>query len=207
MPSDAIADAMNETLTPQGAARILTDAAGFEDALQQRTEGITTMVWGSVGPGIYLSYGYAEGVDAFPQWGWAVLWVPWILAATLITVSLWRSAALTAPALKDPITPLGYFWRFALITTAVSLVFALWDPRHYGAPLLVIGAMYLVLGGLNPYGMSRRGRGVAIVAGCVFLVVAAVALSQPETGLGFLLTLLVSGFTPLLAGFWQTVTS
>ena len=207
MPSDAFQDAMNETLTPRAAARVLTDAAGFEASLQQRTEGITAMVWGAVGPGIYLSYGYAERVDAFPDWGWAVLWIPWILASTLITFALWRSAALTAPTMHDPITPLGYLWRFTLITLAVSVVFAFWDPDHYGGPLLVIGAMYLVLGGLNPYGMSRRGRAVALVSGVAFLLIAAVALSLPETGLGFTLTVLVSGFTPVIAGFWQTMTS
>lgn len=207
MPPDAFGDAMNETLSPQSAARLLTDAASFEGALQQRTEGITSMVWGAVGPGIYLSYGYAERAEGFPDWGWAVLWIPWILASTLITFALWRSAALTAPKLDDPITPLGYLWRFALITLCVSVVFAFWDPDHYGAPLLVIGAMYLVLGGLNPYGMSRRGRAVALVSGAGFLLVATVALSQPETGLGFTLTVLVSGFVPIVAGFWQTMTS
>lgn len=207
MPSDAFADPMNETLTPQAAARVLSDAAGFEESLQQRTEGITAMIWSAVGPGIYLSYAYAGAAGRMPDWGWALLWIPWVFAGSLVTYALWRSAALSMPNTRDPLTPVGYLWRFLLLTLLVSVVFAFWDPDHYGAPLLVIGGMYLVMAAFNPYHMSMRGRWVAGASGVGFLLIGGVALSLPETGIGFVVAVTLSGLVPLLFGFWQTITS
>lgn len=207
MSSEAFSDAMTETMTPQAAARVLTDAAGYEASLQQRTEGITAMIWSAVGPGIYLTYAYAGIRPSFPDWGYALLWIPWILAGTLITFTLWRSAALAMPHVREPRSAWGYLWRLLAITLAMSVVFAFWDPDHYGAPLLVIGVMYLVMAIWNPYRMSRRGRGVASVAGISFLLIAALAMMLPETGVGFTLVVLLSGLIPLLSGFWQAMAS
>lgn len=207
MSEEAFQDAMNETMTPSAAARVLADAAGFEESLLQRTEGITAMIWSAVGPGIYLTYAFAGTTDAMPDWGWALLWIPWVFAGTLITYAIWRSAALSMPGSRDPITPLGYLARFFALTLAVSVIFAFWDPDHYGAPLLVIGMMYLAMGGLNIYQMSRRGRLVAIASGVGFLLIGSIAVSLPETGLGFVAAVTLSGLVPLFAGFWQTITS
>lgn len=64
MPGDAHADAMNETLTPQEAARVLTKARSWEDALEGRTAGITWMIWGIATPGIFVTYGFVPTPSA-----------------------------------------------------------------------------------------------------------------------------------------------
>lgn len=51
-----VTSTVTETLTPQEAARVLADAHSYEHGLQQRTEGLTHMVWGIAGPGIFLTY-------------------------------------------------------------------------------------------------------------------------------------------------------
>lgn len=196
---------MTDTLTPHEAARVLARASTYEAGLQQRTEGLTHMVWALVGPGIFLTYAYAEGVEGFPGWGWSLLWVPWVMAGSLVTFALWRSAGLSMPHVPDPIGPMGYLLRTVVASLVVAAVFALWDPRHHAAPLLVIGGMHLVFALVNAWRTSPRGRRVGAAVGAVLLAAAALLVSLPETPAGFAGTVLAAGLAPLLAGLWQTL--
>lgn len=196
---------LTDTLTTQDAARAVAVAARYEDALVQRTEGLTGMAWAPVGPGIYLTYAYAETLAGFPPWGFSLLWIPWVLAGGLTTFALWRSAALSAPRMRDPLTPLGYLWRFLAFIGGISAVFAVWNPQHYGAPLVVIGVMYLLYAILDPYRSSGRGRRVMGVCGAILVAASAAAFALPHSPVGFAGAVLASGLAPLAAGLWQTL--
>lgn len=208
MPSEAIPDAatpMADTLTPHEAARVLADAHSYEHGLQQRTEGLTQMVWGIAGPGMFLTYAFATRVDGFPTWGWSVLWLPWVFAATLTTFALWRSAALSAPAVQEDVGTAGYVARAVGVTLLLAGIFTFWDPHHHAAPLLVIGGMYLAFGAFDPWKASATGRRVSAVLGAVLLAGALILLRLPADGTSLLASLLLVGGVPLAGRLWQTL--
>ncbi|HEX2021681.1 MAG TPA: hypothetical protein VHH36_03160 [Candidatus Thermoplasmatota archaeon] len=196
---------MTETLSTEDAARAVAAAARYEDALAQRTEGLTSMAWAPVAPGIYLTYAYAKDLAGFPSWGFALLWLPWVAVAGLTTFALWRSAGLSAPRMKDPLTPVGYLWRFLAFTGAIALALVLWKPDHHGGALLVVGLGQLLLAAIDPYRMSARGRWAVGACGAVLAAAAGVALALPETPEGFAIVVALSGAGPLAAGLWQTL--
>ncbi len=200
-----VLDTMTETLTPHDAARVLAQASRYEEALFHRTEGLTVMIWGLVSPAIFLAYAYAERASGFPDWGYALLWFPWVAAGGLVTFALWRSAGLAMPNMHDPITPAGYALRFLSFVLILVVIFIFWQPHHYGAPLLIIGGGYVALATINPYLSSRQGRVMMGTVGLVLLAAAAVMLAIPHSDAGFTATLLIAGLVPLGGGLVQTL--
>lgn len=173
MSSDAIADAMNETLTPQGAARILTDAAGFERSLARRTHGLTFMVWGIASSGMFCSYGFASVLDAV-WWVYATLWVPWVVLGVLTTFALWRSAALSAPESGNDWTDKRHWIRVTLIGLGISAVFMIARPDGPTLPLALMGAAYCVFALFNAFQAHPPERRDTLLAGVLMLGIAAV---------------------------------
>lgn len=195
---------MGETFTPQEAARALAEASRFEDALAERTGGITWMVWGIVTPGIFLTYSFFGALDA-GGWWLGLVWMPWVAAGILTTVMLWRSAALAAPALDTQ--PSGSFWlRFLGFTALITLVMYLVRPDGPEAPLIVVGALWAGMGILNLWGASARGRRVSVAAGLP-LVVAGILLAALDVPVevGGMVAVAVSGLAPIAAGLYQTL--
>jgi len=194
---------MSETLTSAEAARLVARAQRWEGSLRQRTEGITWMVWGIATAAMFLTYEWA-GTRGAPDWSFAVLWIPWVLAGNMTSYALWRSAALT----RDPDAPtlggrrhVGLIVVFVLVFASMSLL----RPTSWSVPMALVGVVWSVLGLLVP-GMSRTGRLVSAVVGlavaAVALLLTAVDLTEPIAGI---LAATSVGFFALCGGLWQTL--
>lgn len=197
-------ETMTEAMTAREAARALVDASRYEGALAERTAGITWMVWGIATPGVFMTYAFASVLGG-SGWWMSVLWIPWILMAVVTTVSLWRSAALAAPALASDATP--WFWlRFLGFSGAIWLVFILLEPRGPEVPLIIVGAMWAGMGIVNLWQGSTMGRIVAVAAGAP-LVVAGVLLAALDAPIEISGTIafVLSAAAPFLAGLYQTL--
>lgn len=207
-----------EPLTPLGATRELARAARYEDALRQRTEGLTWMIWGFVTPGIFLSYALAGATyqEDFPLWA-QFLFAPWVVAGVLATYVLWSSAQLVAPRLKEG-EPKA---RWASLGWILAIVLV-WIVAWYGVPrineptlfLLWLGTVWTVFGAINIYRCSVRGRYVSIFVGLGTLVSAlllAFLLPQnPEPAyMGYVwataVAVVAGGLFPLLGGAYQAL--
>lgn len=192
---------MNETMTPTEAARVLADASRYEDALVQRTEGLTIMVWGFVTPAIFLTSA-AFGATRVGSW----LWIPWVVAGAATTNLVWRSAALSArsPSWERPGLGLAIRWLgFVLLMTLAFFVF---QPESFGAALVIVGLAWAAMAALDLWGMTPRGRVVWAACGVALLVAGAALLAiRPsfETALG--VAVAVTAGAPLLAGGYQTL--
>lgn len=165
--------ATGEGFTPQAALRTIEEASRYEEALRQRTEGLTNVIWGFVIPCIFLSYAMAGatfGDGAWPFWA-QQLWLPWVAAGVVASVALWQTAALSAPRLSTEGS-----WKGGLAVVAFYLVG--WYVAYAVAPdfdpsvvfTLLAGTAWTLFGVLNVWRCSRVGRlfdlgiGVAIFA-------------------------------------------
>lgn len=218
MPSDDVGGPMSETrFSAEDAAQALVQAQGWEEALRQRTEGITVATWGLVSPGIFLSYALAGASfgDDVPAWGsvlFALLWAPWVAAGVAVTASLWRSACLAAPQL-DREQPNGLVITLAWLGAYTIFGGAAWflGPRMNEPTyaLLAVGAAWTVFGALNLYRCSPVGRRVGTGVGlCVFvsgLVLAFTLPAEPIAGYVYatVFASLTSSVFPLAGGLWQ----
>lgn len=84
-------------------AAALRDAQGYEEALTERTSGMTNMVWGLAAALIFLTYGSAADLieRADKTWLYGVLWIPGVLLGTLLTIALWSSHAISLARTMD----------------------------------------------------------------------------------------------------------
>jgi hypothetical protein len=74
----------------------LDEIEAIEALLRGRTEGLTTMIWGLITAGIFLSYQVVHttaGHEGNMLLGF--LWLPWMLAGIGATLVLWRTAQLS----------------------------------------------------------------------------------------------------------------
>lgn len=195
---------MNDTLTPHDAARALAEAARYEGALQQRTEGLTWMVWALATPAIFLTYGFAAVVGA-PGHVMPFLWVPWVAAGVATTVALWRSAALSQPEIGED-GGIPYAWRILGFTVLIAAGMALFGNEGAAGPLIVLGIAWAGEGAFDVWRMSRTGRACALVAGVALAAVGGglIVVGVPMGVAGIVATV-VSGFVPLVIGLWQTL--
>lgn len=209
MPPDGVADAMSEPLTPQEAARALSKAQSWEDALHARTAGLTWMVWGIVTPAVFLTYGFVAVVGELeradpPWWLWNVLWVPWIAAGVTATVALWRSAALAVPSLDSPRDRRRALLGGVGFSALLFAAFLLLEPDSAIVPLGAIGAMWLLMALTNAWGTDRHGRVVgAVVGGTLLAAAALMALLRAPPEASSALSIVVSGVVPFAAGLWH----
>lgn len=206
---------MSETgFSARQAADVLTEASRYEDALRQRTEGITWMVWGIVSPAIWLSYGLVgASFEDFPVWA-RFLWAPWVFVGVVTTIVIWRSAALAAPRIVERERPgwlIGLAW--AGVTALLFFLLERGVPGLNGAvlPLFVISSAWVLFGLVDLNRASPTGRRVSVVIGALTLTAAfalAFAASGHSTKDYILATwgsVLATSVFPLAGGFWQAM--
>lgn len=202
---------MTETLTPQEAARALAKAQSWEAALENRTAGVTWMIWGIVMPGLFLSYAFVgvltefEGIDP-PGWFWGTLWMPWIAMGVVATVFLWKTAALAAPAFDDPKEGRRIMWAMFALGALLSAAFAVLRPESGIVPLGGVGIMWFVAGALNLWRTSMESRVVTMTVGSLLLAVAvALAAFGAPVEVHGTVTIVASGVVPFGAGLWHVL--
>lgn len=173
MPPHALGEPMNETLSPQAAARLLTDAAGFERSLQRRTHGLTLVVWGIIGSAMFVSYGFVALLDA-PWYVFAFLWLPWTAIGVVTTRALWRSAALSHPQGVADWAHRKRWQRMFVVGTLFTIVFAILRPDGPTLPLGLLGVAYCAFGLFNVFRAHPQERRETFVAGVLLLATALV---------------------------------
>lgn len=188
-------------MTPTQAARALAEASRYEDALVQRTEGLTVMVWGLVTPAIWLAYaGYSTSAAA------PFLWVPWVAAGAITTYLVWRSAALSHPGRLERGSGLGFAARWAGFVALLAVAFVVLKPTTVAAPLVIVGLSWVGMAALDLWRMSPLGRRVWIACGASLILAGGALLAlTPSADVGVLVSVLVSGIVPLAAGAYQTL--
>lgn len=170
-------------MTARDALHALGDLPRYEERLSMRTGGLTCMVWGIATAGIFMTYAAAsdllEANEAY--WGFALLWIPWVVAGSWASAALWRSQAVTLR--RDPGTASGI--RISVVITLLYLVVA---AGLFGALDVLAGvewtvhSLMAVASGLCAFavGVWQRSRwgagarnlivaGVAMAAGAVLL--------------------------------------
>ena len=84
-------------MSPRDALSALADLPRYEERLEMRTGGLTCMVWGLAIAGIFVTYAAAADVleahEAY--WAFGLLWIPWVVAGSVASATLWRSHAIT----------------------------------------------------------------------------------------------------------------
>jgi len=192
---------MNETMTPTEAARVLADASRYEDALVQRTEGLTVMVWGFVTPAIFLTYAAFSASPLAP-----VLWVPWVGAGAVTTYLVWRSAALSTPAPSWERPGWSLFARWLGFVALMTAAFFVFRPQTAAGPLVIVGLMWSAMAGLDLWRTSPRGRVAWAACGGALLVAGAALLALRASDASALgVAVLVTALAPLVAGGHQTL--
>lgn len=191
-------EAADAEMGPEEVADLLGEVDGYERTLTARTAGLTALVWGTAIPGLFVTYnaaGHWVMDHGAPEWVFAVLWLPWIAAASLTSNWLWRLNAVTLERERGggsgwP-TSLGFTLLFFLVAALVWGLLALAgvDVGTNGWMVLATGAFTLVLGGLHGYRGWVGARetslaGLAILAGGLPIALAPASLA-PDVAFGF----------------------
>lgn len=194
---DAMATATGEAgggLTPEEAIERIDEVDDLDDAIRQRTSGITWMVWGIAIAGIFVSYSYvgvlADAYDPQAANLNPFLWVPWVLLAVIVSRQLWHSAGLVLEVEPSGLDVEG------LLTGAIFLALTyggILVVQELGVPLLepaivllAVGVATGLLGILGLTTTSSFERWAAVVAGA-FLVAVALGTTAlvPGEGVGY----------------------
>lgn len=201
---------MNETLTPQEAARVLSKAQSWETALENRTAGITWMIWGIVSPGIFVTYAFAsalaelEGIERGSWMGF--LWMPWVAMGIVATAALWRTAALSVPKLGAAKEGRRILWTMLALGTGLSIALALAQPDSGTTPLGGLGAMWLLAGVLNVFRGGREARVVTMTVGTILLATALVmTLTAAPLEVSGTVSMIAAAVVPFGAGLWHVL--
>lgn len=194
---------MNETLTPEEAARAFAKANAWEDRIQHRTEGMTWMVWGLVTAAIWVTF---QALSRGPMTlaTMTLAWAPWILAGFALTHALWRSASLASPAVHRPAW-WTYLAKLGGIAAGIVLLSYVIHPQTPAYPLAIMGMFWIATALLNRR-WSKLGKATSIVIGAlVILGGLALPLLTGDMGAMMLGAAAIGGAVPLAGGFWQTL--
>lgn len=159
--------------TPLEALPLLSRALTYEDSLRRRTEGITWAIWGIVLALVFFMYAGAGalGEDGGPLW-LTLLWVPWVLAGSVLTWALWRTAALSFGASER--RPVGLVvtlaWTGAIVVGLGAMALGPQLPNPENSALLSVGIAWLLMGGTNMFRATPVGRRATLFIGAATLV-------------------------------------
>lgn len=173
-------------LTPEQAAAMVASVAAYEEAMTERTFGLSLMVWGVLVVGVfYMVYAVAAGgPSGLPPWlGLLACLVP-VGAGILLTNALWRSRALGVGAGFRP----WRIWVQALAIAAVAIAVLFWvdgvalHSTDSSISLAITATLllgYLSLRTLNaPW---RRGHWVLLAALALAVADAAMVVWAPQS--------------------------
>ncbi len=194
---------MSETghtgLSPEGALTALSELDRYEERLTARAGGITWMIWGTAVPGIFTTYNTANpwigsvGLD----WLNALLWIPWIVGATLATNMLWKSQSVVLET--HDAGPNGWLVSLAFAVTFGAILGGVYllgpDLGPNGLMLLVTGLLTLVMAAAYRIAWEHP----AVPTTLAGLAIAAVALAIGTSGLAQPATAMLSAATVAVA--------
>ncbi len=138
--------------TPADAAAALREASTYEESLSIRTSGLTTMMWGLVAAGIFMTY---AGVGSFfhrhgTEWAFNVVWIPWVATGILLTRLLWSSHAVTLEHddhwRKDLLVSLGFVGAFIAVAMILFMFIEGTDAHWATSAIMLATNGFLALG-------------------------------------------------------------
>lgn len=176
--------ANGERLSVQRALQTICELEGLEPRLLLRTEGMTWMIWGLVGPGIFFTYHafFAElGSDSGVIF--SLLWLPWVALGVIATAALWHGVHADArsgrTAKQGMLEGAAYMGLFLGVMFLGFTIFAFMNDqlelREPGLVTLMLGVTMLLLAFLPYPRSSPYARRMNLVVG-LLMVAAAVAL-------------------------------
>ena len=167
-----------DTLTPQDALASISRATSFTEPVRRRSEGVTIALWGFVTAAILLTSGVLNDLHGFMHAGgwrqWVALfsWVPWAGLGVLGTLAIWRIAE--APV-RDPDPGLRrsrkllLLWAALLLAIALLMGFAV-PVAQAGTAIAIMGVLWVTIGALGPYRLTRAGRRSVIIIAVVVIL-------------------------------------
>lgn len=192
MPARGSWGGMDERLpapSAHDALAALNDLPRYEETLTSRTGGLTSMLWGLVGAGIFLTYATASDlIEANGvHWVYALLWMPWVAAGIAFTGALWTNHAVSLR--RDPHVMRGL--RFSL--TLVAFFLAMAGLLYLALDLLAgvewtVHALMTVVNGLFAFGLGavqvrqRHAGGRWVVAAGFAMVASGLAIGAAGFG-------------------------
>lgn len=176
------------------AAAALKDAEGYEEALTNRTGGMTNLVWGLAAPLIFLTYGAAGGLvlDGH-EWVMALLWIPGALLGGILTATLWISHAVTLHhpvSHKDGWNHLGKNILIFLVLAAIIAAAAAWADLTWNMSVVMVlvnGAFAFVVAMREAKDAPACGRNTMVAGGFMLiagLLLGFLAFGEPGSSLG-----------------------
>lgn len=195
---------MNDTLTPQEAALVLTRASSWDDRIVHRTEGMTWMIWGLVTAAIWVTLSVASRLP-MNLVTMTLAWAPWVLAGFSMTYALWRSAALSRPDVVRPAAWWTYPAKVVGILAGLFLLHYVVQPTTPAYPLALMGGLWIALAVLSRR-WSRLGKATSLAIG-LLVVIGGVLMPLLLRGMESMMlgAAAIAGVVPLLGGFWQTL--
>lgn len=174
---------MEAAWAPREALASIAEISRRDDALRARTEGLTWVIWGMGNAGAALTY-TSLAPDGVLAWWMPPLAALWILASVLVTVGLWRSAAVPFRPGFSFRRGLALFLVWPLLLGAISMgivTLAGWENVAQ-AKLVATGLLLLGFAAFNPLHFTRTGRLTAAGLGVVALAFGAGAFALGLTG-------------------------
>lgn len=200
--------ANGEPFTVEGAVKTIQRWETLETGLQLRTEGITSIVWGLVTAGLFVSY-MCAGVIVVEAWWFDVLWVPWIAAGVAATMLIWRSAHLTAKKQFPRTSWAIFFWIFctwlATWTVAWTVFFLTRSQIHLlepGFATLVLGLVSAIVPSIPTARFSAPSRRMNLVVGVLALAAVLVMAVVPYASDDYAYLVQTLAGVVLIGGGW-----
>lgn len=165
-------------MTASEAARTLADLPRYEETLTAKAFGITVMAFGIASAAIGLTYhiGTPWLVGLGMPWLLSFLWAPWILAAALLTATVWHTQSISLGTQGDGGTReswwfvVGFSVLYMALWGVASLVRAqtAWDPAEGVMNLYVLAVFTAAIGMVfvwryHAFALTRPLFGAALV--------------------------------------------
>lgn len=191
------------------AAQALSEIGGYDESLTARTFGLNLMVFALAIAAIPISYAAADPWLTDHNNGslaLAVLWLPWIASAVIITTTLWSTHSITLGREQNSLSQgalgIGFTILFFAIAAIVSIILGS-DATIY-IIMGITGGILTAIIGVVFYLMyySRWVLTPMIMAGAV-IILASIAIHLADlslTGEGFALGL-IQGFAYFITGW------
>ncbi len=200
---------MTEDFPANEAAQALSEIGGYDETLTARTFGLNLMVFALAIAAIPISYtaadpwltNYDNGSLAL-----AVLWLPWIAGAVIITATLWSTHSITRgqeqQSLSERALGIGFTVLFFVIAAVVSITLGS-DATIYTIMGITGGILTAIIGVVFYFVYNSRWVLTPMIVAGTAIVLASIAIRLGDlslTGEGFALGL-VQGCAYFVTGW------
>ncbi|NUB90267.1 hypothetical protein HTZ84_16645 [Haloterrigena sp. SYSU A558-1] len=198
---------MTEDFPATEAAQALAEIEGYDETLTARTFGLNLMVFALAIAAIPISYTAADPwLTDHSNGALAVLWLPWIAGAVIITATLWSTHSITLGheqnSLSEGALGTGFTVLFFVIAAVVSIILGS-EATIYIIMGITGGILTAIIGVVFYFVYNSRWVLTPMVVAGTAIVLASIAIRLGDlslTGEGFALGL-VQGCAYFVTGW------